>query len=60
MQAWDRGNAGMHSKNALTSSACFAASAYKENHDDICSFIFLRTKLTRAYNSRYLLLQGIA
>ena len=26
MQAWDKGNARMHSKSALTSFACFAAS----------------------------------
>src|SRR3990172_3387488 len=32
MQAWDTGNAGIHSKSALTSSARFAASASEEDH----------------------------
>jgi hypothetical protein len=53
MQAWDRGNAGMHSKSALTSSACSAASACDENHWDICHSIFLQTELTKAYNLSY-------
>jgi len=31
-QAWDRRNAGMHSKSAVTGSARFAASACEEDH----------------------------
>jgi hypothetical protein len=44
MQAWDRGSAGMHSKIALTSFACFAANACDENHWDIYHYIILQTE----------------
>jgi len=38
MQVWDRGNAGMHPKNALPSSACFAASACEMDISSAISF----------------------
>jgi hypothetical protein len=43
----------MHSKNASTSFACFAASACEENLWDIFFLIFLRAELKRAYNFEY-------
>ena len=58
MQAWDRGNAGIHSNSALTSPACFAASACDKDHEfrntlfttEILSVQVLAPELTQAYN----------